>query len=111
METSFNSQTNNGGNSEVSPGSGLHTEDITFGGTASTRIVFVDTINRTAGDRCVIRAELPATAGITINITSGTIGGPLLFSYNTDGISAAATFEVYFNASSVWQPLRAQVPA
>lgn len=107
---SYHTQANSTGNSEISPTSGDHIEDIAFSGAASTRVAFVDTNNRASGDRCTILATFPATAGIVVQIRNGSPTGTVLYTYTSDGSGNSAAFELYF-ANGAWQPLRVQVPA
>jgi hypothetical protein len=100
---SYNAQTNTSGNSEVAPSTlaFLHTEVVTVAGSGSTtRVAYVSTAGRSAGDRCTLRFVNPTTAAITVELRNATAGGTLLTSYVTDGSGDDCIAELYYTGTA-----------
>jgi len=111
-QTDFNAQTNAGGNGSINPTSQLHTEQITFTGSAGTRIFPVTaSAGNYAGAIVNIALLLPATPGILIQFTNQTLGGQVVASILTDGYTSNAALSLYLDGSGNYQPLSVLVPA
>lgn len=109
----YNAQSNAIGNSAVAPGANawLHTEIITISGSGgTTRIAYLITAGRSAGDRCTVRFLCPATAAITLEIRNAAAAGTVLLTTTTDGSGDDVVAEFYFDGAA-WQPLEAQFAA
>lgn len=109
----FNAQANSTGDSTATAGvlSIIHTEVITFSGSAGTRIVALAIpTGLSAGARLVVRSVLPATAGIVVELRNATTGGTLLATFTTDGATLTAVHEFYFNGTA-WALLSSAIPA
>ncbi len=95
--TDYNAQTNSTGNATVSPSTQVHTEKMTFAGSAGTRNVVLEPGGTYEGGLVLVSAALPVTAGITINFLSGDLSGDTLGTATTDGyvskISAIFAFD------------------
>jgi len=100
----YNAQSNSSGNTTVSPGvlAAMHTEAITFTGSAGTRVVILDTATSPAdGTVARLRLNLPATASIVVEVRNATSGGTLLASVETDG-SGSDAFLSFTYTGSAW---------
>lgn len=105
---------NASGTTNVAPASTVcaHTQIVNFSGaTNTTRVVALATAGRTAGDTLALRANLPTTAGITVEVRNGTAAGTLLASFQSDGTGDDATLDFYFDDAGAWQRLRTVFPA
>lgn len=110
LNGSFDTQANAGGNSVISPSSGMHSEIITFTGAAGTRICNIVTAARTSGDTVAFTALLPATPGVRVQVTNGTVGGTVLFDYRSDGLTRTFFCRLVFDGVN-WQPQFFTAPA
>jgi hypothetical protein len=110
---SSNSQTNSSGNSTVTPESLLHKEYITVNGTAGTRNILVQSSGLVPG--CVVEIvfefEDPSVSGIVINVFWGSVSGPELTSFQTDGFQPNANFRCEVNSDYELVPLLLTIPA
>jgi hypothetical protein len=94
------------------------TIDLLVTGVARTSIVVLETAGRAAGDRLLVRMELPAVADIVFDFRNATAGGTALlpdelFSsqlFTTDGEATSANFEFVFNGTA-WEYDTSQTPA
>lgn len=106
-------QANSTGNSTVTPGACAiqHTEIITLTGSAGTRIIILDVASApTAGARCLVRIECPATASILLDFRNGTAGGTQLTTAETDGSGDDMVAE-FGGTGTAWEFLRFVSPA
>lgn len=88
----------------------LHTAVVTFTGAARTSKVALPITNRIAGDRASVKAILPATADIIVQVTNSTTAGTKLFEITTNGDALPAVFELEFDGAA-WQPAGYSYPA
>jgi len=113
--TSWHAQSNSSsaGSTVVAPTSPIHTEEVSFTGSAGIRPVVVQTVGAQAGARCDIICEFPkGTAGIDIKIYNGTLSGALLAEFYSpgDGVTGNAIAGLSFDGAA-WQPRLVQQPA
>lgn len=104
---------NSTGNSTVTPGACAiqHTEIITLTGSAGTRKIILDVANApTAGARCLVRIECPATAGLLLDFRNATAGGTQLTTAETDGSGDDMVAE-FGGTGTAWEFLRFHNPA
>lgn len=98
------------GNTDVTPAvnSASHgvVATVTAGGGAFTRTVALLTANSSAGDRCVIRFDLPASTNPTIQVRNATSGGTLLTTINSVAAGVPVQAE-YLYTGSAWVELGA----
>ena len=104
-----NGQTNSTGNTTVTPASQLHTESITFTGSASTRNVIIETTGLDCGARINVLCHFSCSDGtvIVLKNTNGTI----LNTFTKSGAEPNALFKV---ESTGWGGLKmneATIPA
>lgn len=110
--TVYGTVANSTGNSTITPAAttrrAVNTVSVT--GTASTRIMILDTTNRVAGDIIENRFTFPATASIVIETRNATAGGTLLDSITTDtSADSAMVCAVY--TGTAWTLIATQYPA
>ena len=107
-----NAQTNSTGDSTVTPASQIHTERITFSGTAGTRnVVIASPDGLVAGARIDVIALFTGDNGIRVKIYALTTSGTLLFDFSRDGDEANALFTVYANGSGGFDRKEQVIPA
>lgn len=109
---SYHAQTNASGTSNIQPDSdkALHTEKITVSGGATTRTIVLKTTGRIAGDKLALRLEVPATAGIVIEVRNATALGDILTQLTTDTEGTPCALEYVYNGSA-WEKYLANYPA
>lgn len=107
---SYAASSNSTGNTTVTPASSklTHTEEITFTGSAGTRIVVLDVVGRSAGDVVILKLNLPSTASIVVEVRDATSGGTLLASVTTDGTAGVVGMAFTFNGTAFTEPWLAQ---
>lgn len=102
-------QANAAGDSTVTVGvlCVMHTEVISFAGAGSTtrKVILAIPAGLTAGARCAVRCELPATADITVEFRNATSGGALLTSLLSDASGDDKVAEFEFDGTQ-WNFLR-----
>lgn len=107
-----NAQTNSTGDSTVTPASQIHTERITFSGTAGTRnVVIASPDGLAAGARIDVIALFTGDNGIRVKIYALSTSGTLLFDFSRDGDEANALFTVYANGSGGFDRKEQVIPA
>lgn len=108
----FVTASNASGNTAVSMGSANSRKryDITFSGSAGTRIVYAQLANATKGDQLILKYHLPATSGIVIQTRNATTGGTLLDTITTDASGDDAVVILDYDGTA-WQLRSAQYPA
>ncbi len=106
------SAANSTGNTTITVpvGSVIHSEKLTFTGSAGTRIIVLATTNAQAAGIMRLDYVLPATAGIVIEVRNGTTGGTLLDTLTTDTSGDPASFEATFRGGA-WGSPRAMWPS
>ncbi len=97
--TDYNAQTNSSGNATISPTTQVHTEKMTFDGSAGTRNVVVEPASTYEGGIIMVAAALPSTTGITINFLSGDLSGATLGTAVTDGYISKISAIFCFNGT------------
>lgn len=116
---SFNSDTNNGGNSTVLATAQNHTEHLLFIGAARSSIIILDANNISAGDIIVLHLTLPATPNIVISVRTGSVAGALLLpvesyptqNFTTDGNILSAYWRFVAGNSGEWLYDTSNIPA
>lgn len=110
---SSHSQTNSSGNSTVTPESLLHKEYITVNGVAGTRNILVQSSGLVPGSviETVFEFEDPSVADIIINVYWGSLTGPLLSTFQTDGFQPNANFRCEVDSDYQLIPLLLTIPA
>jgi hypothetical protein len=102
----LHAQSNNGGNSTVTPTGILHTEELTFGGSAGTRNIILAAVGFTAGAVVRLLALLPnLTPGIIIKVYSAAITGSPIFTFTTDDSTPNVLFEAVANTAGGYDPV------
>jgi hypothetical protein len=101
--------TNNSGNTVITPITPNETDSVTITGAASTRIFAISDTGQVNGNKLDLLFTLPATAGIIIQIRDNTVGGTLINSYTTDGVTLSGKISVV-NTGSAWIYAGAQFP-
>ncbi len=98
---SAHTQTNAGGDFQVTPSSQVHHEEITVTGSAGTRRCVVNAAGLAAGALVALRFKLPATAGIIIQVYDQATSGTLLTTINSaaDGFTPTARTQVWFDGA------------
>lgn len=106
---SLNKQANSDGTViAITPSTSQHKEVITLTGVARTQVINVAETDLEDGSSCVILFNLPATAGIVVEVYSD---ATLIWSYeNETGAALKAAAELYKDGST-WAPLRESIPA
>jgi hypothetical protein len=105
-------QTNASGDSTVTPASQIHTDRITFSGSAGTRnVVIASPSGLSAGARIDILALFTGDNGIRVKIYALSTAGTLLFDFTRDGDEANALFTVYANGSGGFDRKEQTIPA
>lgn len=103
--------TNNSGNTTITPADGVgdHAHTITVGGSARTSIIILATANRVEGDKIEVVLALPTTAAIILELRNATAGGTLLETVATDGSGADAAARFRFNGTA-WEHVQTTYP-
>jgi len=106
---SLNKQANSDGAvMAITPSTSQHKEIVTLTGAARTQVINVAETDLADGSSCVILFNLPATAGIVVEVYSD---ATLIWSYeNESGAAQKAAAELYKDGST-WAPLRGSIPA
>lgn len=99
---SANQQTNNTGDSTVTPESQLHTEEITVTGAAGNRNVILTADSLVEGARLAVRFILPAVDSINLILRDQAVDGPILATITSaaDGFTPAAYVDLWFDGAN-----------
>lgn len=109
---SWHAQSSTVGNFNIVPTSIFHTEEVTFRGSADTRNVVLQAPGYPQGSIVRISALFPdLTAGIIINIYSGSLTGDPILTYTTDAYQPNALFELVVDNASAYDVTQAISPA
>lgn len=109
---SFHAQTSTTGNFNVTPTGLIHTEEVTFHGSAGTRNVVFQAAGYPKGSIVRLLALLPdLTPGIIINVYSNSLTGSPILSYTSDAYNPNAKLEAVVNASAAYDPYELVAPA
>ncbi len=101
---------NPSGTSTITATSSVMTAILDVTGTARAVPVVLAVAGAAAGTRLSLRVNLPAAAGLAIQLRNATSGGTLLDSFTSDGSILSVVWELYFDGGS-WNILSAQAPA
>ncbi|MEY2878208.1 MAG: hypothetical protein RLZZ15_588, partial [Verrucomicrobiota bacterium] len=107
----YHAQANATGNTTVTPATTTfaHREIVTFSGTARTSVVILALTARAAGDTLGLRLNLPAAAGIVVEVRNATDTGTLLLSLTSDGTGDDAALQLHYNGTA-WEVFAATYP-
>ena len=108
---SLHAQTNNTGNSTVSPTAVVHTEQITLTGLASTRNLLVSTVGLPQGSRIDLALVFSCANGVVVNIYNTTTSGALLFTFTRAGDEANALFRLVADGAGGFLNVEQVIPA
>ena len=109
---SFHNQASTTGNLTITPTGLIHTEEVTFTGSAGTRNVVLQAAGYPKGSIVRLLALLPnLTPGIIINVYSNTLTGSPILSYTSDAFNPNAKLEAVVNASAAYDPYELVAPA
>lgn len=108
---SLHAQTNNTGNSVVSPTAVVHTEQITITGLATVRNILVSTVGLPQGSRIDLAIVFNCANGTTINIYNTTTSGSILFTFIRAGDEQNALFRLVANGSGGFVDVEQVIPA
>jgi hypothetical protein len=106
---SGNGQTNSTGNSTVTPSSQLHTESITFTGSAGTRNIIIETTGLDAGARINIMCHFDCDDGVALVLKN--VNGTQLNSFTKSGSEPNALFKVESTGYGGLKMVEATIPA
>lgn len=106
------------GNSTILPASANHTEKISLGGAAGSRIFAISIVGRQAGDRCYLNFTFPATVGLVIYVRNNVVGGTQLLpseiyplnAFTTDGSVLSLSVALVFDGTA-WTYDTSKAPA
>jgi hypothetical protein len=100
--TSSHETTNASGNFTVIPGSQIHHEEVFVSGVAGTRDCLLTAIGLVPGALVSVRFQLPATAGIIIQMYDQTLLGSLLgtIESQSDGFTPTGRFQFWFDGNN-----------
>lgn len=101
-DVGYAEQTNGSGNSTVTPLSQNDTQIVTLAGSASTRKIILGTIGVVAGAQIKVIFNIPATAGIVVDVVSSILSGTAVQSFTTTGTPFVtnANLHCYFNGTT-----------
>jgi hypothetical protein len=109
---SLHAQTNNSGNSTISPTAVVHTEQVTITGAATVRNLLVSTVGLPSGARIDVAVVFGVvTNGVTINLYNTTTSGTLLFTFIRAGDEPNALFRLVANGAGGFLDVEQVIPA
>lgn len=109
---SLHAQTNNSGNSTISPTTVVHTEQVTITGAATVRNLLVSTVGLPIGARIDVAVVFGVvTNGVTINLYNTSTSGPLLFTFIRAGDEPNALFRLVANGAGGFLDVEQVIPA